>query len=149
MDYLARREHTQLELKRKLLQKGFDEEQTQSALVGLAEQGLQSDERFVQQFMHQRVTQGYGPCRIEMELVQRGVDQHWINVYLPEAEEYWLGCLKTLCQRKFTKADLRDKKSQAKAARFLLQRGFKSAHVQYVLTHNDFLETNENDNLDG
>jgi len=54
MDYLARREHSEQELTRKLTVRGFGEVLIETALAELVTDGLQSDARFAEAFVNSR-----------------------------------------------------------------------------------------------
>jgi len=75
MDLLARREHARGELERKLAAAGFDADIAADVLQRLADEGLQSDRRFVESFVQSRINQGKGPLRIHADLGQRGSPQ--------------------------------------------------------------------------
>ena len=59
MDLLARREHSQRELRTKL-ERRFPPEQVDETLQTLAAEGLQSDSRFAEAYVRQRSQRGYG-----------------------------------------------------------------------------------------
>ena len=71
---LARREHSRVELQEKLTKKGFPREQIECALEQLVANNLQSDQRFLEDFIRSRVLKGNGPLRISQELRQRGIE---------------------------------------------------------------------------
>ncbi|WP_251366014.1 hypothetical protein [Coxiella-like endosymbiont of Rhipicephalus sanguineus] len=48
---LARREHSQLELKQKLLNKGYKLSEVETLIISLAVEGLQSDERYTEVYV--------------------------------------------------------------------------------------------------
>lgn len=52
---LARREHSQLELKQKLLNKGYKLSEVETLIISLAVEGLQSDERYTEIYVRQRI----------------------------------------------------------------------------------------------
>ena len=66
MDLLARREHGRVELARKLRRRGASAELIEAALDRLCEEGLLSDARFLEAFVHSRARAGGGgravPC---------------------------------------------------------------------------------------
>jgi regulatory protein len=127
MDLLARREHSRLELWRKL-QSRFDKEELDQALNVLADENLQSDERFAQSFTRERMLRGYGPLRIDSELRQRGVVRNTIEKALanvPREEGIcWRELARQALQRKFGDAPPSDVKDKARRLRFLSYRGF-------------------------
>ena len=126
---LARREHSKLELKRKLIARGYSNSEIEAELASLAKDGLQSDERFAETYVRQRIKVGFGPRRITLELQQRGVVDPLIHIYLPRDKQFWWSRLAIVWQRKYhTDQDL-DEKAYAKQARFLVQRGFDPEQV--------------------
>ena len=78
----ARREHSQFELKRKLMVRGFPEAVVMQALNWLVEQTWQSDAVFTERYVFRRMQSGYGPLRICTELRARGIGDELINRYL-------------------------------------------------------------------
>ncbi|MBU1629126.1 MAG: recombination regulator RecX, partial [Gammaproteobacteria bacterium] len=67
-DLLARREHSKFELRQKFKVRQFDEESIETTLSFLASNGWQSDERFVEALVRERIARGYGPLKILNEL---------------------------------------------------------------------------------
>ena len=61
---LARREHSQHELRHKLTARDYSEEEIETALQRLLEKDLQSDERFAQVYTQARYQRGHGPYKI-------------------------------------------------------------------------------------
>ncbi len=90
MGLLARREHTAAELQQKLQRKGVSESLAASVIGRLRDEGLQSDERFAEQFVRQRMARGQGPVKIRYELSQRGVGDSLIEQYLINDDDLWL-----------------------------------------------------------
>jgi regulatory protein len=71
---LGRRDYFRLELAERLRSKGFAEEEVIRALDRCGELGLLDDRRNARRFAELRaVSKGWGPRRIEAELVRRGV----------------------------------------------------------------------------
>jgi regulatory protein len=124
MDLLARREHSRVELQRKLRLRGAPAELITSALDRLAEQGLLSDARFLQCFVASRARGGHGPVRIREDLAQRGLPREDIEQALRAAEVDWAEQLRELWQRKFSGQLPIDARERAKQGRFLAYRGY-------------------------
>lgn len=102
MDYLARREHSRLELENKLA-KAFPDEQEEiiaSVLDQLVRDNLLSNYRFCESFFHSRVQRGYGPRMIRFELQQRGVEQALIDEVFAEASVDWQSVIERLAMRR-------------------------------------------------
>jgi regulatory protein len=138
MDYLARREYGQAELVRKLLQAGFDSDVSAAAVAQLRTEGLQDDRRFIDNFIHSRISQGKGPVRIAADLAERGLDAGMIAAILEDNDKDWFALAGEVRHKKFGAELPGDFKAKAKQMRFLQYRGFEQAHIQAaVSSHGD------------
>lgn len=133
MDLLSRREHSHYELSQKLHRKGYAQEEVALALQQLAEENLQSDERFVESFVHSRQERGSGPFKIAAELSQRGVSESLVSRYLDERNPLWLERAAEVRVRKFGPAMPADFGEKTRQMRFLQQRGFSSEQIRRVV----------------
>jgi len=130
---LAPREHSRLELRRKLLQRDHAPEIVEEALSRLQQQGLLSDERFVEQYIAMRRKKGYGPLRIRQELRERGINDTMIHAWLDARDDEWLVSMKQVVQKKFSVLVDAGYKEQARLARFLEYRGFPGEMIRGYL----------------
>ena len=115
---LMRREHSQLELLKKLQLKGYDDENINSSISLLTDQNYQSDERFSEAFILMRYNQGKGPLKIASELKGRGINKFNLTAF------DWSKLAKEVRIKKFGHGISLDFKEQAKQKRFLQSRGF-------------------------
>ena len=115
---LIRREHSQLELSKKLQLKGFDDFDIKHSINLLIEQNYQSDTRFSEAFILMRYNQGKGPVIISSELKKRGIESFDLSIF------DWFNLAKEVREKKFGKNLPSDYKTQAKQKRFLKSRGF-------------------------
>jgi len=129
-DFLGRREHSRKELQHKLARRCEDEALIEELLDKLADEGLQSDERFTESFVHHRVNNGKGPLKIQQELNQRGVDQNLISIYLDSEDVDWLTLANEVRTKKYGNEVPADYQKQALQSRFLYSRGFSSEHIK-------------------
>lgn len=132
MDLLARREHSVLELERKLRQRGACAELIGPELDKLVAEGLLSEQRYLESYVRSRARSGRGPARIREELAQRGLDRSAIEQELEQCGVDWDEQLQELWQRKFGRQP-DDAREYGKQARFLLYRGFAADAVQRLL----------------
>jgi regulatory protein len=130
---LAMREHSQTELQRKLLDKGFAASAVAQALLDLRAQNLLSDERFTEAFVLSRRERGSGPVKIQAELQQRGVDNSLISRYLDFGDPDWLQRAEQVRQKKFGRERPAAYPLQMQQARFLANRGFSHEQIRRVL----------------
>ena len=129
LDLLARREHTRLELQRKLLQREAASELLEIELDRLEEDGLLSNERFCEAYVHARSQRGYGPARLRMELRERGVAEYLIDAVLRDQAYDWNELArKTFCKR-FPEGVAPEPKERARQLRFMQYRGFAGYEV--------------------
>ncbi len=133
-DILARREHTRLELTRKLKAKDFTDSEIEEALDILTQEGLQSDERYTESYVNMRRNRGYGPLKIKLELQQRGVSAELVEAYVEFNDQSWLETARQAYDKKFGGKLLETAKERAKRMRFLQSRGFTGDIIQKTLT---------------
>jgi regulatory protein len=129
---LARREHSARELKRKLAQRGVSAADAASAIEELNKAGWQSDERYAEMLVRSRVSQGYGPVRIEAELEVAGVSAEGIRAALDAAGIDWREHAREAHAKKFG-APPKSSAERARQYRYLAGRGFDSSQIGAVL----------------
>ncbi len=133
MDFLARREHGRAELIGKLAMRGFLKDTAEEAVGRLADQGLQSDQRFVQSFIQSRINQGKGPTRITQELGQRGLPGGLVDRLLNEVDTDWNDLAYQVRVKKFGAYRPDDFKEKARQMRFLQYRGFDADQIRIAM----------------
>ncbi|SMN11792.1 Regulatory protein RecX [uncultured Candidatus Thioglobus sp.] len=114
---LAKREHSYQELYKKLIQ-WYEEDEIEKALTQLKTQNYQSDERFANEFIQMRFSQGKGPIKIGTDLKQRGVEQFDLSKY------DFFALARQIRTRKYGDSAPENYKEKAKQQRFLQSRGF-------------------------
>jgi regulatory protein len=129
MDFLARREHSAQELGRKLKARAGETDDVEAVLQQLQQEGLQSDERFTEAYVHQRVNAGVGPFKIRYELRQKGIDDALADACLEPLVDDWDDLMRAQRLRKFGDTIPGDYAGQMKQARFLQNRGFSPEAV--------------------
>jgi regulatory protein len=141
MDLLARREHTAQELRRKLRRRGAAEvpaeqldELLDEVLQALAEEGLLSEQRFVESYLRQRAARGYGPLRLREELRQRGVAEGLARDALSvEAGWDWQARAAAAYRKRYGETPVRDARDAAARLRFMRYRGFSAEQLRPLL----------------
>ncbi|GGC85951.1 regulatory protein RecX [Halopseudomonas salina] len=123
LDLLARREHSRLEMLRKLKLRGASTDQCEAVIDQLQEDGLLSDERFCEAYVHARVQRGYGPQRLAEELRERGVAEHLVSDVLG-LDWDWSKRASVAFAKRFPEGPAEDLKQRAKQLNFMRYRGF-------------------------
>jgi len=131
LDYLAQREHSRVELGKKLAPCAPTLEELSFVLDSLEQCGLLSDGRMVEQVIHVR-RRKFGSRRIVHELQQKGIDENLIGAVLPHLKETELETARTVWRKKFG-AIPANEKERAKQIRFLMGRGFAAEIIGQVL----------------
>jgi regulatory protein len=130
---LAHREYSMRELRHKLHSCGFDEQATDTVLQQLSENGLQSDQRYAENFVRNRTERGHGPLRIRAELVERGIDEALIESSLEGYAASWSSLMQRVHDGKFGTEASTDQKLLGKKVRFLQHRGFPVELIRQFL----------------
>ena len=134
LDYLSRREHSRYELYKKISTHNFDKDLINQELDLLIRDGLLSDERFVEAFIHSRKKNGKGPLKISSELQERGADESLINRYIEEIENSeWLDSAKQVVEKKLGNNLQLDYDNLLKMMKFLNNRGFTIDQVKLTI----------------
>ena len=137
MNALARREHSVLEIRKKLRLKGCDESLVTATVTQLQADGLVSDTRFAEALVRYRRDRGFGPKRIAMELREKGVDEAIIEQWLDHKHTAWLEAAIHVKERKFGASYPDSYDEHARQARFLQYRGFTFEHINHALRYTD------------
>lgn len=130
MNWLARREHSQAELREKLAAREFEPDVIALTVEKLASDGLVSDERFAEALVAVRIRKGQGPVRIRAELKKRGVSADLVQRHVYDAGHDWIALAHDVRSRKFGATVPAEFKDKAKQMRFLEYRGFDNEQIQ-------------------
>ena len=132
LDALARRDHSTEDLRRKLLEKGYDGLIVSPLLEALSVEKLLDDHRYMENFVAYRAARGQGPLRVRMDLRRHGLQGPSIEDYLGSYPE-WLTQLRKARQKKFGAALPNNYPDRQRQAQFLGYRGFTSAQIRTAL----------------
>jgi regulatory protein len=133
MDLLARREHSEQELARKLGSRGFETDAIADALQLLVADGLLSNQRFAEAFVHSRFQRGAGPQKIRAELRERGIGDELTSQCIEALDEDWQARLREVREKKFGAELPGDFRERSRQMRFLQQRGFSAEQIARAL----------------
>jgi regulatory protein len=130
---LARREHSQRELLNKLKLRGFECAETQVVIDALAQQSWQSEQRFSDSLLRQRLAQGYGPLRIAYDLQRSGIRDCDVD-QAAQQQGGWLELALQAYRRRYDEQRQLAPREWQKRQRFLQQRGFTPAVIRQLYT---------------
>ena len=137
LDILSRREHSRLELERKLLDRGFQEEMVDDVLNSLQADKLLDEGRFLESFIRARAGKGHGPARIEADLSQRGIDSGRARSWLQDADLNWLSLAAGVREKRCGPGCPKSFEDRCRQAKFLQYRGFDSEQINAALEFSD------------
>jgi len=120
---LARRAQSEAEISARLTTHGASRTTVGKVLGRLRSLGYIDDEKLAAEWTERWKERGFGVLRIQAELRKSGIAEAIVErVSLGEREER--GRAREILARRFSAADLRDRRGMARAARFLAGRGF-------------------------
>lgn len=135
LGYLARREHSRLELERKLARHAQTPEELSSMLDTLEQRGFLSATRMVEHVVHIRRGR-FGSQRIVHELREKGIAENLIVAVLPNIKETEQDNAREVWRKKFGVMPA-DAKELGRQMRFLVGRGFTTEVIRQVLRNPD------------
>ena len=131
LGYLARREHSRAELRRKLVAHAESAGQLDGLLDDLEGKKLLSDRRFTEVMARSRGAR-FGAARVKQELRARGVADALVREAVGDLSQTELQRARQVWRRKFD-APPADAAERARQMRFLAQRGFSAEVIRRVV----------------
>jgi regulatory protein len=128
---LARREHSRLELQRKLAPHAEDADELERLLDDLTRRGWLAEERVAEQLIHARRGR-FGSGRIRQELLAKGVAEEVVAAVLPQLKDSDLEAARSVWRRKFGTPP-RSAADRARQVRFMQGRGFALETILKVI----------------
>jgi len=132
LDALARRDHASEDLRRKLLDKGYDPAVVGEVIERLRAEKLLDDHRYVETFIGFHAARGHGPLRVRADLRKIGLPDELIEEGV-EAYGDWAARLLEVRQKKFGATLPSQYAERQRQARFLGYRGFTGAQIRMAL----------------
>lgn len=132
---LARREHSRVELTRKLEQAGFATDDIRTLLDGFEAKKWLSDQRFAESYVADHRARA-GSIKLAYDLRQRGVSDAIIDSVLSENRDSELDRAREVWQKKFGAPPV-DAAETARHIRFMHSRGFTSDIIRRVIRQID------------
>lgn len=128
VNLLARREYSEFELRNKMQEKAFSEEEIDQTIARCQQKNWQSDRRFTENYIHARAQRGYGVNRIKQELRQlKGVSNEIIDEAFYESDIDWEKIALHVLKKKFPNyAEKQTPKTKQKIWQYMLSHGFYS-----------------------
>jgi regulatory protein len=132
LDALARRDHSSADLRRKLLEKGYDAVVVAPLLDTLRAEKLLDDRRYTANFVAYHAARGSGPLRVRADLRRHGLEGTLVEECIDVFPD-WIVHLRKAQQKKFGVKLPSTYAEKQRQARFLGYRGFTSAQIRSAL----------------
>lgn len=129
--YLSAREHSRIELTRKLSRYAQENDDVEALLDALEAAKLLSQSRFSESLVHRRAAR-FGNSRILAELQSHGIKGEAVDDIKARLNQNEAARAREVWQRKFTQAPA-DQAERNKQMRFLQQRGFSLSAIQAAM----------------
>lgn len=139
MNLLAHREYSEYEIRCKMQEKAFCEEDIEAVIGHCRRKNWQSDRRFTENYLNFRAQRGYGLARIKQELRQlKGISSEIIEEVLLESDIDWNKIARIVLDKKFPAyREKQTPQSKQKIWRYMMSHGF--SYDDFA----DFIESGE------
>jgi regulatory protein len=131
LDIISRREHSEQEITKKLLKKFDTPEVIDRVTTKLVANNLINDVRYAQMYVLVRKRKGFGPKKIQFELMTRGINDSISSIAIIE-EGSWKEAAQKAFNKKFKKGASNEFKERNKQKSFLQNRGFSFEEIDSV-----------------
>ena len=133
LDIISRREHSEKEVRDKLLIKFDERDIVESVIEKLKQNSLIEDSRYAEMYTRARKRKGFGPKRIGYELNSRGVNESLSSTAIEE-EGGWIEAAENVFNKKFKDGISQDFKTKLKQKSFLQNRGFSFKEIDSIFS---------------
>lgn len=130
IEYISRRPMSRSELRKKLLEKGYDEDTAEYCAAWLAENGLINDESYAAAVARHYAAKGYGAGRIKAEFSKRGLSRELWDGALDAAPDNHAKIDKFISSRL---NDPSDRVQVGKVSQALCRRGYSWDEIREAL----------------
>lgn len=135
LKYLSMREHSRIELGRKLARHAEEGDDVEALLDFLEKNNWLSQERFAESLVHRRAGR-YGNSRVLAELQQHGLKGEELDELKSGLKETETARAREVWRRKFGRVP-QDAEERSKQMRFLMARGFSQGAIRSALQGSD------------
>lgn len=122
---LSRREYSEKELRDSLLRKEFLPDDVNDAVVRLINDGWLNDERAAKSVMNTGLARRYGPKRLRLNALMKGIDEDIVDKTMEEQDVDWKELAYDTAQRKYG-APPYAPDIKVKVASLLMRKGYPS-----------------------
>ncbi|MCO5397324.1 recombination regulator RecX [Ralstonia soli] len=137
LGYLSRREHSRVELRRKLAPHAESAEEVDALLDWLERENWLSNTRFAESVVHRRAGR-YGTARLMQELKTHQLGEETLGEVKAQLQSSEASRAKALWEKRFGRPPT-DLAERAKQVRYMMARGFSRSVVSRIISGADEL----------
>lgn len=129
---IAFRDRTEKEIRDKLKEKNYGEDEIDDEIRFLKDYGYINDLRFAEHFTHDAINlKKWGKIRIRMELVKKGIDRDVADNVIEDAfSELDEDLVLLQMQSRFKNSDFSNMKERTRIFNFFMRRGFSTEEIK-------------------
>ncbi|MGN1098060.1 MAG: regulatory protein RecX [Clostridia bacterium] len=131
---VALKDRTEKELRDKLAEKGYSDEEIDDAVEFMKSYNYINDESYAEKYVADGINlRGHGPRRIKTELLRRGISRDIAEAALENIEAEPRERLEEIMERRFAAADLGNPKERNRIFGYFARRGYSSHDIWGVI----------------
>ena len=138
MRLLELRDRTEKELRDKLKEKGFNEEETDAAIGYVSSYGYLNDEKYTENYIFFN-KERKSRRRIAFDLKTKGIPAEIIDRKLEENPYDETGLIRKMLIKRMQKEDPSDPRYYVKLSNYLFGKGFDISDIEKVMSEEDIL----------
>lgn len=132
---LAAKDRTEKELRSRLAEKGYPEEEADAAVAAMTEYGYINDRAYAEKYLRDGMNlKGLGERRLKTELLRRGVDKDTVEEALASlSAASGAERMAEVFDRRFSGADLANPKERRRIFAYFARRGFDARDIRGLI----------------
>ena len=131
---LSFKDRTEKELRGRLGEKGYSEDEIEETIEFLKEYKYIDDASYARKYASDGIKlKGHGPGRIKTELLHKGIDRGTVEEVLEEMETDPREQIEELMERRFSSADLGNPKERNRIFGYFARRGYSPHDIWGVI----------------
>lgn len=137
LNWLSRRDYSELQLQRKLEQQGATEAQIAQVLSWAKAENYLDQQRYIIMLVRSRCNRGYGFNYILQECRQQQISKEELQRCVVQLEIDWFALARQAYQKKYSADAVTDIKEKYKRMAYLQRRGFTTEQIRYALSDSE------------
>lgn len=134
LNWLSRRDYSELQLQRKLEQQGATLAQIAEVVAWCKAENYLNQQRYIAMLVRSRCNRGYGVNYILQECRQQQISKDELMHCVTQLEIDWFALAQQAYQKKYAATQPKDIKEKYKRMAYLQRRGFSAEQIHHALS---------------